>query len=323
MTSFISEFEIIERFCKTLPNARKDIKLGIGDDAAIVKVPADKNLVITMDTLIAGVHFPLDTAPADIAYKALAVNLSDLAAMGAEPAWFTLSLTLPQSDPIWLTGFCQGLAELINGYQLALIGGDICRGHLSISIVAHGFLPADKGLHRSKAKLGDLIYVTGKIGSAAFALDILSHRYTVTEPLRKMMLRTLNRPEPQLAVGAALLNLAHAAIDISDGLAGDLTHILHASKVGAKVIIDSLPIEQTLLDYVSFDQAMTYALSGGDDYQLCFTIAKVHRFLMEEALASLNCEVTCIGEIVSEPGLQLLCSDGSPYQITSHSYRHF
>lgn len=302
----MTEFELIRHYFAAKTKERNDVRLGIGDDAAIANVPAGHELVITTDTLINGVHFPTTTSPADIGYKALAVNLSDLAAMGATPAWITLALTLPTADPTWIASFCDGLFLLANQYQVALIGGDTTRGPLSITIQAMGFVPTGKALLRSAAKPGDLIYVTGTLGDAARGL---------LNPQYPELLSRLNRPEPRIATGTLLSGLAHAAIDISDGFVADLKHILLASHVGATVHLDQLPI--------SHPEALAYALTGGDDYELCFTIPPEKREELEKKHANIPCRLSCVGTIHTQLELQLLDNNGNPYHGPLHGYQHF
>src|SRR5579872_141773 len=237
----MNEFDIIKKFFQRQSLHRKDVILGSGDDCALLKMPEDQLLAVSMDTLISGVHFPKDLSAYEIGYKSLAVNLSDLAAMGAIPAWFTCGLSLPDFDENWCKEFSRGLFDLANQYHIELIGGDLTRSKiLSITIQAHGFVPKELALRRDGAKIGDKIYISGKLGHA-----ILKNYY--------------HRPEPRINLGLALRGKAHSCIDISDGLIADLSHILESSKLGASIYMDKIPV-------VHQD-----ALISGDDYELCFT----------------------------------------------------
>lgn len=317
------EFAIIKHYFAEQAKHRSDVVCGIGDDAAIVKLPPDKELAITTDTLVAGVHFPETTLPYDIGYKALAVNLSDLAAMGASPAWVTLALTLPEANQAWLRAFCDGFFTLANRFQIQLIGGDLTRGPLSITVTAMGSLPANQALLRSTAKPTDLIYVSGCLGDAGLALKFLQQDIKLNAEAQHFVLERLHRPEPRIALGTALLSLASAAIDISDGFAADLTHILDESGVGACVNIDKLPLSQALTQAVPPAEAIALALSAGDDYELCFTIPQAKRKTAEKVLSSFPCAYTCVGEITQQRGLRLCHQDGSAYHDTIMGYQHF
>lgn len=297
----MNEFDIIRRFFTEQKIKRDDVILASGDDCAIVKAPRHQRIAITTDTLIAGVHFPLQTSAYDIGYKALAVNLSDLAAMGATPAWASMALTLPHIDETWLQDFAKGFFDLASEFHVQLIGGDLTRGALSITITAQGFVPNDAMLTRSGANVGDLIYVTNTIGDAAFAL---------THPSEKTLPR-LNRPYPQVNIGKALLNVATAAIDISDGLLADLQHILEKSGVGARINLEKIPLSEELAA-LPLAEAFSFALNGGDDYQLCFTAPR-HMPL------SIG---TCIGEIMLGKELTLYLNN-EKYEQNEKGYRHF
>jgi len=313
----MNEFELINKYFSPSGSSRKDIFLGIGDDCALLVPPSGQLLAVTTDTLVCGVHFAEQTHPYDIGYKSLAVNLSDLAAMAAEPAWFSLALTLPQVDEMWLEAFCQGFAALQSPFKLGLVGGDTTRGHLSISITAQGFVPADKCLTRAGAKVGDKIWVTGTLGDAGAGLKILQGKLNTAPEYENFLLSRLHRPTPRVGEGLSLRNLAHAAIDISDGLAADLTHVLKSSGVGATIFVDHLPISTALGQTVPLSQAWQLALSAGDDYELCFTLPAAKQ-------AKLNFGCTCIGEITAEPGLRLQLSSGETYDGLSRlGYQHF
>lgn len=318
----LSEFSLIERFFSHPDIVRDDVLIGVGDDGAQLRVPSDQTLVVSIDTMVAGVHFFPDVDPADLGYKLLAVNLSDLAAMGADPAWMTLALTLPQADESWLQGFAQGLSQLANGHRVQLVGGDTTRGPLVLTLQAHGFVPAQCIVTRAGARPGDRIYVTGTLGDAGLALRIMRGEPRAAVVAVDFLRQRLLRPSPRVEVGRALRGIASAAIDISDGLIADLGHILKRSRVGAQLRLEALPLSDAYttvfmngLDYVS-------ALSGGDDYELCFT-APAHQHERIQAIAGeCACPITCIGEIVEEGGLSITLH-GEPYQPSSPGYDHF
>lgn len=281
----MNEFEIIKKYFRNQPLKRSDVILGSGDDCALLNVPPAQLLAVSIDTLISGVHFPDDLNPYEIGYKALAVNLSDLAAMGAEPAWFTCSLTLVDIDESWLSEFSRGLFDCSKKYTIQLVGGDLTRGQtLSITISVNGFVPEKYALKQSGAKIGDVIYVSGKLGEAH------AKKY-------------YSRPEPKIDLGMALRGKAHSAIDISDGLIGDLSHILKSSNVGASLFFDQIPM-------VSEE-----GLTAGDDYELCFT--------GPANLKISGHEMYCIGKIEVEPGLRIFQKNGALYQLKKTSYQHF
>ncbi len=313
----LSEFEIIQQIFKQQKVDRNDVLSGIGDDAAITSIPEGHELVLAMDTMIAGVHFPENMKPKDIGYRSLAVNLSDLAAMGAEPAWVTLALTIPQSNETWLRAFASGFLTLATQYNVQLIGGDLSRGDLSITIQAHGFLPANKKLLRSGAQPGDLIYVTGTLGDAAAGLI----SWQQPEQSFAYLKQRLTRPTPRVEVGIALREFATSAIDVSDGLIADLGHILDASKVGAKLEIANLSLSLAICEKFDLDQAREMALSGGDDYELCFTVPSRKEEQINK-LANL-CQIARIGTIEAEPGLRCLLPDGTHYEPARSGYQHF
>ena len=311
------EFEIIRRYFTRQQPQREDVIAGIGDDAALLQVPADSELVVCMDTLVAGVHFPESTAAAAIGHKALAVNLSDLAAMGATPAWVTLSLTLPDDDPVWLENFSQGFFRLADRYDVQLVGGDTTRGPLSVTVQAHGFVPAGRALRRQGAQAGDRIYVTGTLGDAGLALCMGDQADTVLR-------QRLDYPDPRISAGQLLRGVASAAIDVSDGLLADLGHLLEADGLGASINIDELPRSATLTA-ATRQQSSFYELplSAGDDYELCFTVPEKDCIEMETALFSQSLEFTAIGVIEQEPGIRCYQANGDLYQAVTNGYQHF
>lgn len=313
-----SEFDIIARYFQRQQSVRKDVLLGIGDDAAILQVPAGRQLVVAVDTLIAGRHFPEQTSAADIGYKALAVNLSDLAAMGAVPAWATLSLTLPSADTAWLQAFSNGFFSLAEEYGLALVGGDTTRGPLSVTVQVHGFIEPGKGLQRDGANPGDAVFVSGVPGEASCALrQILSG-----EVPESALLQRLNRPQARVELGQALAGLASAAIDVSDGLLADLGHLLKASDCGATLWPERLPCS-TALRAMPDGQVLDCQLNGGDDYELCFTLPVEHMQKLEEVQLQYKVPLHEIGVVEARSGLRCVYADGRSETPEVHGYDHF
>ncbi|PKH21327.1 thiamine-phosphate kinase [Enterobacterales bacterium CwR94] len=302
------EFELITRYFDRVTSSRRDVEKGIGDDCALLNLAEKQTLAISTDTLVEGVHFLKDIHPADLGYKALAVNLSDLAAMGADPAWLTLAITLPKVDESWLKAFSDSLFELLNYYDMQLIGGDTTRGPLSMTLGIHGLVPVGKALKRSGAKPGDWIYVTGTLGDSAAGLALLQHHIRHDDPaVHEGLIKRHLRPMPRILQGQALRNLASAAIDISDGLVADLGHILKASDCGARLNLDALPLSDLLRENFTSQQAIHWALSGGEDYELCFTVPEINRGALDVALGNLGVPWTCIGQLCpSSEGLTLL-----------------
>lgn len=306
----LSEFDVIRRYFSQLTAQREDVILGTGDDCAVLRVPEGKQLVVSMDTLVAGRHFQEDAEPASVGYKALAVNLSDLAAMGAVPAWVTLSLTLPEVDEAWLSLFSRGFAELAQNYRIQLIGGDVTRGPLSITVQVHGFVEQGVFLRRSGAAVGDLIYVTGTLGDAALALEGQGGFCVPADYYPYLQMR-LDRPTPRLYAGQRLAGIASAAIDISDGLSSDLQHLCEASGVGAAVDMERLPLSACVAAYVKDINSWDLTVSVGDDYELCLTVSPAYRSAVDRLRNTLGCDLTEIGVIESEPGVRAVMPDGS------------
>ena len=319
----ISEFQLIEKFFKREVR-RKDVQRGVGDDAAVLRVPAETDLVVTVDTLIEGVHFPAQTDPESLGHKALAVNLSDLAAMGAEPAWITLSLTLPRVNEDWLIAFCRGLLEMARAFDVDLVGGDTTRGRLSITVQAMGFCERSKTIGRDGARPGDALFVTGCVGDAGLALAAINGVVNLDPSALRHCLSRLNRPKPQVQAGMTLRDLASAAIDISDGLAADLRHILVASETGATLELEALPLSDALQNtYARGPMDWRIPLSSGDDYELLFTVPENRSTELFLAFERLDCSITRIGTIESADGLRITL-DGKPMPDWEFSgYDHF
>ncbi|HEX2493588.1 MAG TPA: thiamine-phosphate kinase [Steroidobacter sp.] len=267
----LGEFDIIARYF-TRPCRRADILLGVGDDAAVLDQPADRNLVIAMDTLVEGVHFPESASAADVGYRAIAVNLSDLAAMGAQPRWMTLSLSLPRADERWLAGFAAGLFELADRYEVALVGGDTVRGPLVITVQIGGWVERDVWLMRSGARAGDLLFVSGVPGEAAAGLATIQRHMDGGEAGAHLR-RRFWRPQPRVELGRTLRTIAGAAMDVSDGLLSDCEKLCAASGCGALIDLNALPASQSMRALFDENACMGFQLAGGDDYELLFTLA--------------------------------------------------
>ena len=320
----LGEFDLIRHYFERpeLRSNRPDV-LGIGDDCALLSVPSGMQLAQSLDTLVAGVHFPEQCDPFLLGYRALATNLSDLAAMGAQPHSFTLGLTLPESNTNWLQAFSDGLVALAQPSGIALIGGDTTKGPLTISIQVQGLVPQGKALRRNGAKAGDLIYVSGSLGDAAGALPAVLQGFypdTAENADVEHLLKRYYQPSPRLNLGQWLsLHGATSALDISDGLLGDLGHILKASKVGAELDLNTLPVSSALLNVAGKDDAQRFALTGGDDYELCFTWPADKPLELPETIAS-ECRVTCIGQIIESTGI---VDQQTGVVLSADAYRHF
>lgn len=318
------EFSLIARYFDRVRTARLDVETGIGDDCALLNVPEKQTLAISTDTLVSGIHFLPDIDPRDLGYKALAVNLSDLAAMGATPAWLTLALTLPEVDEAWLAAFSDSLFEQLSYYEMQLIGGDTTRGPLAMTLGIHGLVPAGRALKRAGARPGDWIYVTGTPGDSAAGLAILQKQLQVSDAqCADYLVQRHLRPTPRVLQGQALRDRASAAIDLSDGLISDLGHILKASDCGARVELNDLPLSEQLRSVTTLEQAQRWALSGGEDYELCFTVPELNRGALDVALGHLGVPFTCIGQVMPpSEGMQFV-RDGEPVTLNWKGYDHF
>lgn len=323
----MGEFELIKQYFVPVAEASSDasVALGIGDDCALLNPPVGQQLVVSIDTLVEGTHFLADTPAALIASRLLGAASSDLAAMGAEPAWITLALTLPKADEEWLKAFAQSLAQGCQNLGLTLIGGDTTRGPLSLSAQVHGFVPAGQSLCRRGAKAGDLICVSGTLGDSRGGLEGLLNGYP--EPFQADAADYLQarfyQPTPRLALGQYLRGKASAAIDISDGLLADLAHILQASRtdqslLGARLQLEALPLSAELIAAFGEEQARQWALSGGEDFELCFTLPADK---LPELAASAEA-FAVIGKVTASPDIQLY-SRGEPCEISGAGYDHF
>lgn len=315
----ISEFELIERFFARQSCKNSNIRLGIGDDCALLSIPDGFELVVTTDTMVENVHFFADTDPEKLGHKLLAVNLSDLASMAAQPFAVTLALTLPEVNEDWLDAFSKGFFQLANKYSVDLVGGDTTSGPLTLTLQAMGLVPAGQALKRSSARSGDLIYITGNIGNAGLGLKI-EHGFNSADDL--VMRHHLNHPEPRVKIGLSLRSLATACVDISDGLVSDLGHILQASNAGACIEWNRLPFSSAVVNYIETTGDWEMPLTAGDDYELCFTLPQEKKEQFEILLARMDCVCTMIGMIETRPGLRL-CKEDKTEILKMKGFEHF
>jgi thiamine-monophosphate kinase len=316
----LSEFSLIQRyFTRATPGA----VLGVGDDAALVRVCSGMELAISTDMLVSGTHFFADADPYMLGHKALAVNISDIAAMGAQPRWATLALALPAEDDAWLERFSAGFFALADEYHVELIGGDTTQGPLNMSVTIMGEVPQGKALRRDGAQVGDEIWVSGRLGDAALALAHMQGKIVLDEASFIATATILHRPVPRVALGIALRGKAHSAIDISDGLLADLGHILERSKVAAEIQFDRLPLSAHLKPYLAQALGKQCALAGGDDYELCFTAPTARHAELEKLSVQLDLPLNCIGNIVAGTGCRVRAADGSEMTIGETGYEHF
>ena len=316
----LSEFELIKRY---FTHPAPHTVLGVGDDAALVKVAKGMELVVSTDMLVSGTHFSPDADPYKLGHKALAVNLSDMAAMGATPRWATLSLAMPEADEKWLKPFAKGFMDLARAQRVDLIGGDTARGPLNICVQIMGEVPAGKALRRDGAKPGDEIWVSGQIGDAALALAHLQNRIHLEPQETQACLKKLHTPDARVALGQHLLGLAHSAIDISDGLLADLGHILESSGVAAVIEFKALPKSAVLQKYLRHDTALQALLAGGEDYELCFTAPKKNSVKLAKLSRKLRLPLTCIGNIKKGRSLTVLDATGKRMAWNTRGYDHF
>lgn len=317
----MNEFELIRHYFAAARCAQggDGVVLGIGDDCALLALPAGEQLTVSTDTLVAGVHFPEPCDAFLLGQRALAVSASDLAAMGATPQAFTLALTLPNADEVWLAEFARGLQLMAQNCSLALVGGDTTRGPLSLTLTVFGRVPAGDALLRSGAQVGDLLCVGGELGDAAGALPLVLGQRDAQDGIREALLARYWSPQPQLALGQALRGLATSALDISDGLLADCGHIAKASQVALQIELEQVPLSAPLLAFAGEEQARLCALGGGDDYRLAFTLPPAR-------LAQLQAdwpEVRVIGRVQAGAGVQLLDAAGQPIDPPTGGYQHF
>ena len=336
----MTEFTLIDRYCRDVGVAHAETRIAVGDDAAVISVPEGMELAISVDTMVEGVHFFPQVDPSKLAHKLLAVNLSDMAAMGAEPKWATLALTLRDANDVWLKAFSESLDQSAKRYGVQLIGGDTTQGPLSLSMQIMGLTPKGAALTRVKAKPGDDVYVTNTIGDAALGLaylkydnssydnspyDSTSTGIELDDDRKARLTRALELPEPQIAVGQAILKYAGACIDISDGLVADLSHIAERSSVSIELDVNRIPLSEDYQNYINQGGGLELALTGGDDYQLAFTVASEFAEGIRDLSSSLDISLSKIG-VVRERGLEpvSLHASGEDYSLDlAAGYQHF
>ena len=322
----MKEFELINSYFVDRGPKRKDVILGVGDDAALTKVPEDNLLVVATDTMVEGIHFFKDAPARSIGHKCLAVNLSDFAAMGAEPAWASVAMTLPNSDETWIKEFTEGLFEIAEYYNVQIIGGDTTQGPLTITVSIKGFIREEKALLRSGAKVGDWVYVTGQLGDAALTVANKLGQIDLEPNFAALSEQKFNYPSARIAAGQVLRHAATSAIDISDGLVQDLAHILKASDVAAELFIDKLPISPSVKSMLPEDKAIELALIGGEDYELLFTLPEEQKAFLEQNATAMGVEFTCIGQIkgAANNNAISLVKDGEKYPLPKRQgFQHF
>ncbi len=325
----MSEFDLIRRyFTRATPGA----VLGVGDDAALLRVGSGMELAVSTDMLVSGTHFLADADPFLLGHKTLAVNLSDMAAMGAQPHWATLALSLPQADEAWMQQFSTGFFALADQHGVELVGGDTTRGPLNLCVTIMGEVTQGMALRRDGARAGDDVWVSGTLGDAALALSHLQGKIQLSAADFSICAASLHRPEPRVALGIALRGVAHSAIDISDGFLADLGHILECSRVGAEIRFDALPVSGVLRSLSLGPSprgggvenlALRCALAGGDDYELCFTAPVARRSAVENISKQMNLPLTRIGAIVAGSSCIVRAADGSVINMRESGYDHF
>ena len=318
----LSEFDLIDRYFRGCGAKRADVRLGVGDDAAILDCPADAELVVAVDTLVDGVHFPHGSPPASIGHRALAVNLSDLAAMGARPAWALLALTIPKADEPWLSEFAAGMATLARAHDVALVGGDTTSGPLCVTVQALGHVPRSSALLRSGGSAGDALFVSGTPGDAAAGLAIEQGKLALAGETAAYLRERFLYPAPRVALGERLRRYATACIDVSDGLLADAAKLARASGCGVEIEYEKLPLSEALVRALGADRARELALTGGDDYELCFSVrrAQVGRLLAE--LPPERWGYARIGTLRESAGANVL-RDGAVMSFSHSGYDHF
>jgi thiamine-monophosphate kinase len=323
----VDEFSLIKRYFDVQPSSA-NVVLGIGDDTAILDQQTGQQLLVTTDTLVAGVHFPVDSSPESIGYKALSVNLSDIAAMGGRPAWYTLALTLPEADDCWLRGFSAALHALARRYDISLIGGDTTRGPLAISITMLGTVPTGEAVTRSGAEVGDSVFVTDTMGDAALALYCMQNEIDLDPAVMTQLRTSLDRPVARVEEGLCLRDYASAMIDISDGLAADLGHVLASSGVAAELEASRLPLSQAVRHaaaeaQMNDDTLLQLVTTGGDDYELCAVVPQTGVPGLQSTWPPALAPLTQIGTIRQGTGMILRSASGSHIELAANGYRHF
>ena len=318
----LGEFVLIDRYFRACGARRADVVAGVGDDAALLNVPDDNELVAATDTLVAGVHFPLGSPAASIGHRALAVNLSDLAAMGARPAWALLALTLPEAQASWLGEFAAGFCELALAHDVELVGGDTTRGPLCVTVTLLGFAPRGAALRRSGGHAGDAVFVSGTPGDAAAGLALRAGRMSAAAELSRYLCERFELPTPRVTLGQELRAFASACIDVSDGLFADAARLAHASGTGLEIDYEALPVSEALQRVAGAERARQLALTGGDDYELCFSVAEENLGALMNALPPQRWGYSRIGVLRAAAGAAVL-RDGSVMQFSHSGYQHF
>lgn len=319
--SGLNESQVIQILSQHSGAQRPDVVLGIGDDGAVLEPPQGQQLVQVVDALFEGVHFPPGMDGEDLAWRALGVNISDIAAMGAEPAWATLVLSMPGAEESWVRAFARGLEDCTREFNISLVGGDTVRGPLGVSVQITGFVPPGQALRRHGAVAGDGIYITGRTGLAAAGLACLQGEIQLEDEPGQWRQRFL-RPVPRLQQGRDLRGVASACLDISDGLLRDLGRLLDASSVGATVLLEHIPGLEALSESVGEQRALSLALTGGDDYELCFTVPRERQAQLAERARTWSCECTRIGEISGADGIRLV-KNGREVPPPPAGFEHF
>lgn len=343
------EFNLIDQFFLPLSGSLQAGEVGIGDDGAVMTPPPNHQLVVVTDTMVSGVHFPVTTPADEVAWKAVAVNLSDLAAMGAKPAFISLGLTLPENDQAWLQSFAAGLRDICTRFKVPLIGGDTTKGPLTITVTAHGWVEQGRALLRSSAQAGDMIAVSGCLGDAGLGLKIAlkqlnqNQQACLDSEQVSHCLNALNRPQPQIELGRLLQSFSCAAIDISDGLLADLGHILQQSnkhrtftsseqpnaahtELGAEIYLDQLPLSRAMQSWFAQQTEWALPLAAGDDYQLCFSVAQSEWSRLQQLANEQGIKVTVVGRIVESQGVSVKPNSESDEVLSDFSfegYQHF
>lgn len=318
----LSEFDLIDRYFRGCGAKRTDVRVGIGDDAAILACPAGAELVAAVDSLVDSVHFPHGSPPASVGHRALAVNLSDLAAMGARPAWALLALTLPEADEAWLSEFAEGMAALARAHDVALVGGDTTSGPLCVTVQVLGHVPHAAALLRSGGSAGDALFVSGTPGDAAAGLSVEQGKLTATDAAAAYLRERFLYPTPRVALGECLRRYASACIDVSDGLLGDAAKLARASGCGVELAYHEVPVSEALVHAIGDERARELALTGGDDYELCFSVrpAQIGRLMAE--LPPERWGYTRIGTLRQAPGADVI-RDGAVMSFSHSGFDHF
>lgn len=321
----MTEFTLIQKYCKDIGSVQAETVISVGDDAAVVNIPSGKEIVVSVDSLVEGVHFFAGTKAQNIAHKLVAVNLSDMAAMGALPKWVTLALTIPKHDNVWLSEFSKGLDRICKQYKVQLIGGDTCQGPLVLSLQVMGIVDKGEALTRSSARVGDDVYVSGNLGDASLALAAIQDKVQLSNNDLQLLRFALDKPTPQVKLGQHLIGLANSCIDISDGLIGDLSHIALQSGVSIKLDVESLPLSEPYTQYLTPEGDLGFALNGGEDYQLAFTAAATQRKKIDKISAKLGIKLTKVGKVLTKSAEMIMLSkNGQVFTLSNNkSYQHF